>query len=379
MTVKLYDTDAYIFEFDATVVSCTKVLDNFEVVLNKTAFFPEEGGQTSDSGKIGTANVLHVSLRGDSVVHLADSEATGECHCTLDRKSRFDKMQQHTGEHIACGIAHSLYGCENVGFHLGNTDVTFDLDLLLDKKQLEEIELCANRAVQADVKVSARYPDPSELETLDYRSKGELPGAVRIVTIDGVDRCACCAPHVSSTGQVGLIKFTDSYSFKGGTRIHMCCGMRSLEDYKLKQKNLEEIALALSAKPNNTAQFFERFKSDNQILRQKLSAISRELALQKAAMAPVSDSNILMFESDCDSNTLRLIANNLKGKYNGFCAVFSGSDSEGYSFVAASDKQDMRALAKSLQERFGARCGGSDKMIQGTLNLSRAEIEEFLK
>ncbi len=378
MTEKLYDKNAYIFEFEARVLDCTETEHGFETVLDRTAFFPEEGGQDCDSGTIGDVRVKHVSLRGGQIVHLTDGSVSGQVHCIIDGSSRLDRMQQHTGEHIVCGIVHRLYGYENVGFHLGSDDTTFDFDGPLTKAQLDEVETLANSAVQQNLPVRGFYPSAGELETLDYRSKKEIDGDIRIVEIEGVDRCACCAPHVARTGEIGLIKFTDSMAYKGGIRIHMLCGMRALRDYAVKQKNLELIAAELSCKPTNAAQFFKKFTADTQLLKQNVSELRQQLTLLRCAAVEKTDKNIILFEDNTDTGALRLTVNALDGKYGKICAVLSGSDKDGYSFAAAgADGCDMRELAKAMREQLSARCGGSEKMIQGSIPAERSKIESF--
>lgn len=375
MTEKLYDKNAYLSEFEAKVINCIKVDSSYEIILDKTCFFPEQGGQDCDTGYIDNHRVLYVSERGDDIIHITDSPVSGTVHCTINWQERFDKMQQHTGEHIVCGIVHSLYGYENVGFHLGSNDVTFDFDGPLSDSQLHKIELLANKAVVSNLNVSAYYPAKSELESLQYRSKKEIDGPVRIVEIDKTDRCACCAPHVAKTGEIGIIKFTDHQSYKGGIRIHLACGMRALDDYCKKQYNLQAIAKELSCTPYNADVFFKKFAEDAAKLKQAIGHLKRELIILRAKCIPKTDSNLIIFEDDADSNTLRLTVNALEGKYGGICAVFSGNDSDGYKFAAASAKTDMNSIADIIRTDLSARCGGDRHMIQGSINTDRKTIQ----
>lgn len=379
MTEKLYDKNAYLNKFEAHVISCTETASGFETILDKTAFFPEEGGQSCDTGYIENAAVTHVFIRGNEIVHITDAKASGRVSCTLNMEERFDKMQQHTGEHIVCGIVHRMYGYENVGFHLGDSDVTFDFDGFLTRAQLDEVERLANRAVQANLTVRGYYPTKDELSALEYRSKKDIDGEVRIVEIESTDVCACCAPHVSKTGEIGLIKFTDSAAYKGGIRIHMVCGMRALADYDEKQKNLESIAKALSCNTNNAAEFFEKYAGQTQALKLDLGAMKKELISLRAAAVEKTDGSIVLFEDGLDMNMLRLMINALHGKYGGICAVFSKNDSGGYGFSAASDCIDMTEVAKQMRTKLSAKCGGGSQMIQGTVCAERETLENILK
>lgn len=375
-TVKLYDDDSYMTEFEATVLSCEKTDRGFAVVLDKTAFFPEEGGQNADSGTLGGANVCYVSIKGGVITHYVDSELSGTVKGVIDWAPRFDKMQQHTGEHIVSGIIFEKYGFNNVGFHLGDDDVTFDFDGMLSREQLNEVEMLANEAVYKNLSIKASYPD--NLNELEYRAKLDLTEDVRIVEIEGVDRCACCAPHVKTTGEVGVIKLLEAGSYKGGIRIHMACGKRAVADYQIKFDNLAVIATALSSGKNNAAEFFERFAAEINALKQSISLYKKYILELKSQLVQKTDGNIILFEEDMDGGMIRNYVNSLEGKYGGVCAVFAKKAKGcGYNFTAASDTVAMREIANKMREELGARAGGSDKMIQGSVSASREQIEEF--
>lgn len=374
-TIKLYDVDSYMTEFEATVLSCEKTERGFAVVLDKTAFFPEEGGQNADSGTLNGAKVSYVSIKNGVVTHYTDCELSGQVTGVIDWQPRFDKMQQHTGEHIVSGIIFEKYGFNNVGFHLGDDDVTFDFDGMLSREQLNEVEMLANEAIYKNLPVKASYPD--NLAELEYRAKLDLTEDVRIVEIEGVDRCACCAPHVSTTGEVGIIKLLEAGSYKGGIRIHMACGKRAVADYQIKFDNLATIATALSSGKNNAAEFFERFAADTNELKQSISMYKKYILELKSQLVQKTDGNIILFEQDMDGGMIRNYVNSLQGKYGGVCAVFVKKADDGYNFTAASDSIAMREMANNMRDALGARAGGSDKMIQGSVSATREQIEEF--
>ena len=207
MTQKIYETDSYVQSFTARVLQCSPAPGGFAVVLDRTAFFPEGGGQPCDTGTLGGARVLAVSTDGETVTHTTDAplpEGTEVTGC-LNWAARLDAMQQHTGEHILSGTLHRLFGAENVGFHIGSPYVRMDTSIPLTAAQLAEAEAEANAAVRADTPVHCWVPDPEALACTDYRSKKALEGPVRLVEAGG-DRCACCGTHLARTGEVGLIK-----------------------------------------------------------------------------------------------------------------------------------------------------------------------------
>ena len=230
MTEKLYEVDSYVQNFTAQVVSCTPVPGGFAVVLDRTAFFPEGGGQPCDTGRLGGARVLAVHTDGETITHTTDAPLTaGETvDGCLDWPARLDAMQQHTGEHILSGALHRLFGAENVGFHIGSPYVRMDTSIPLTQEQLAQAEAEANAAVRADTPVHCWVPDPETLARTDYRSKKELTGDVRLVEAGG-DCCACCGTHLTRTGEVGLIKIISFAHYKSGMRLAVACGQRAYD------------------------------------------------------------------------------------------------------------------------------------------------------
>ena len=233
-TEKLFYNDSHLSKFTAMVLECEpyeKKEGCYAVELDRTAFFPEGGGQYADTGKLKDAKVSDVREKNGRILHITDQpfEAGEIVEGEIDWETRFMKMQQHTGEHIVSGIVHARYGFNNVGFHLGTEDCTMDFDGEISKEALQEIELEANRAVWKNLTIEVSYPSKEELEELDYRSKIEIEGQVRIVSVPGYDICACCAPHVERTGEIGMIKLVNMQRYKGGVRVTMLCGSRACE------------------------------------------------------------------------------------------------------------------------------------------------------
>lgn len=377
MTRRLYDEDSFCREFTATVLSCEEQDERFAVRLDRTAFFPEGGGQPADSGKLDGIAVLDVQTVGDEIVHtLAAPLKVGQTVTgVLDWDTRFLRMQKHTGEHIVCGIVHNLYGLENVGFHLGSQDVTLDLDGELTREQLDEVEERANRVVIQNLAVTAAYPSADELAAMDYRSKKAIDGAVRIVTIEGLDRCACCAPHVAHTGQVGLIKLLDFIRYKGGVRIHMQCGMDALFDYRMRYTQTATIAAALSVKQHEAVAAVGRLMAQRDELERELRAARLETQRLRVAALAADSAPVCFIEPPMDGEAQRELAALAAQKCGGLCVVFAGKDGEGYGYAAAGG--DLAAFGGRLKERLAARGGGNAERIQGRVAVTAAEIEMF--
>ena len=349
MTTKLYDQDSHCRTFSAQVLSCTPVQGGqWHIVLDQTAFFPEGGGQPGDQGTLDTVRVLDTRERGDAIVHITDGPLTPGTSVTgeLDWALRFARMQCHSGEHVLSGLAHSLYGCTNVGFHMGEDQVILDFDKELTPQQLTVLEDRANQIITENRPVTARYPAPEELAALDYRSKLDLTEQVRIVTIAGCDVCACCAPHVTCTGEIGLVKLVDAMRHRGGIRLWMVAGRLALADYQRKQTNIAAISAALSVQQPQAAQGVERLKQELQTLKETLKQTRQALLAEKAKALPQTPGNLCLFEDDLDGTGLRVLANAGMERCGGICAVFAGTDQAGYRYAMGSQTVDLRAKAK---------------------------------
>ena len=193
MTNKLYLDNSYIKEFTATVLSCTENGENYDIILDSTAFFPEGGGQAPDKGTLDGAEVLDVKEQGEDVIHTltAPLNVGDTVEGKIDWALRFLRMQNHCAEHILSGVIHKMFGYNNVGFHMNDSLVTFDVDGPLTAEDIERVEQEANKAVFENAQISVSYPTADEFETIDCRSKIELSDGVRLITVDGFDTCAC--------------------------------------------------------------------------------------------------------------------------------------------------------------------------------------------
>lgn len=381
-TIKLYDADSHMKNFSAVVVSCGKTEDGrYDVVLDRTAFFPESGGQSADKGRIGDFKVGDVQINDGVIHHFTDVllDLGREYDCEIDFETRFRRMQNHTGEHIISGIIHKLFGYDNVGFHMGEDFVTADFNGVLTESDVKKVELLANRAVYENVPVKAEYPTPEKLASMEYRSKLDLTEDVRIVTIEGYDACACCAPHVSRTGEIGIIKLCEFVKNKGGTRINMLCGFDALEDYERRYDLIHGISKELSIKQSDIGRAFERLKTEIAELKQKNYELRTELLEYKISGLTYRDENLIFFEEGLSQTDIRKLMNRGLEYCGGICAVFSGNDDSGYNFCASSKKGGMKTVSENMREKLDAKCGGSDEMIQGSVGKTKDEIKNFLK
>jgi len=378
MTEKLYYTDAFCREFDATVLSCEPFGEQFAICLDKTAFFPEGGGQFGDSGFLNDIEVTDTQEKNGIILHYARSPiAVGtSVHGVLDFEKRFRRMQCHSGEHILSGLLNTLYGVENVGFHLGEDDVTIDINRVLTVEELRKAERLANQAVAKDFSVRAWFPSPEEAASIAYRAKLEITEGLRLVEYPGYDICACCAPHVEKSGQIGVIKILDFANYKGGMRIHILCGEMALEDYHARYSAVQRISVMLSAKQTQVTEAVERLRKENEEHVFQIGALKKALAEEIAGTAKETDGNLLFFNPLLDAAALRALVNGALPKCGGICAAFCGKDGA-YSFCMASKNVNLKEKAKEIGEVLRGRCGGSPEMISGQCAADRAEIEAF--
>lgn len=386
-TEKIYENDAYLRRFTATVLSCEPLTDAkkrtdgaaYGVILDRTAFFPEGGGQTADTGNLGNAVISDVQEIDGEIVHFADVPLpVGEkLAAELNWEERFRKMQNHTGEHLISGIVHSQFGYDNVGFHLGTDGVTVDFSGVLTESELEFVEYIANRVVGENVPVTVSYPTPAECAAMEYRSKLELTEGVRIVTIEGWDVCACCAPHVQQTGAVGGIKILSCENWKGGVRIRMLCGLDARDDYQKRLDNTVRISNMLSCKQLESADAVARLMKQSQAEREESAKLRRALLDMKTAALQKTDGNLVIFDNLLDNNSLRNLVNAGVPLCGGVCAAFQGNDTDGYRYIIGSANEKLRAWAKTFNAALNGRGGGSEEMIQGTVNAKKAEIRAY--
>ena len=382
MTEKLFYQDAYLTEFTATVVSCAETAKHgFEVVLDRTAFYPEGGGQPGDTGTLGGVRVTDTHEKDGKVVHYCAGplDINAEVRGEIDWDRRFDLMRQHSGEHIVSGIICARYGCDNVGFHLGAETVVIDFNRPIPPEELTEIELAANEVIWADRPILVTHPSPEELKTLPYRSKKELSGDVRIVECPGADCCACCGTHVRSAGELGLIKLIGLKPFREGVRIELLAGERAYDYVCMTAEQNHRVSVLTSAKPGETAAAVERLKAE--LAAEKYRAVGLENQLfARIAAEHAGKGGTLLFEDALSPDALRRLCEAVTATCGGRCAAFSGADGEGYKYAIGSSDGDLRAFAKDMNAALNGRGGGKQpNFAQGSVRASRAEIEDYFK
>ena len=372
MTIRLYDQDAQLLAFTARVITCEEKKGQYAVTLDRTAFFPEGGGQGADHGMLGGVRVVDCHEVQGEVVHTTDGPLTpgSEVQGEVDAVRRLDMMQQHSGEHIFSGLVHSHFGYDNVGFHIGSDAVTMDFNGPLTDEDVRMIEREANAIIWKNIPVVTLLPSPDELKAMTYRSKKELEGTVRIVTIEGADTCACCGTHVRLTGSIGQIKALSCQKYKSGVRVSILCGRRALEEETLQQEQLRRAAVALSAKQHETGEAVERVLAERDHLRWQNEQLGLRIFDLMAQAEAERDVRVVA----CDALTpgaLRKAAGKLcQGARLGLVLL---AREDGWSFALSSQTEDVRPATRALCEAFGGKGGGPKDMTQGVLARGGAE------
>ncbi len=375
---KLYEQNAYMTTFTAQVLSCQSGKKGFDVILDQTAFYPEGGGQPYDTGVLGSTQVLEVHERDGHVVHTCKDalEVGSQVEGHIDWERRFDLMQNHSGEHIVSGTAHNKWGCENVGFHMGSDLITIDLNILLTEEQLKELEQDVNRYILEDHPVVIAFPNEEELAALEYRSKKALTGQVRIVSFPGADTCACCGTHVSTSGQIGLVKLLTVQKFRDGVRIELVCGNRAFRYLDRALEQNRQISNLLSAKVFETGSAVRRLLSENEALKARIQAME-DHRFSALAEQYADTGNVVLFENGLTPDGVRRLCAAVVERCGGRCVCLSGQDGEGYKYAMGHKGGNLKELVKTLNQTLNGRGGGKPDFAQGSVNASRTEIEAF--
>ena len=380
-TQKRYYEDAYATAFEASVLACENRDGLWHVVLDQTLFFPEEGGQSPDKGTLNGITVVDVQIKDAVITHVTEAplavgtRVAGE----IDWHHRFSNMQQHSGEHLFSGIAHNRFGVDNVGFHLSDREVTLDFDNYLTPEQVAETERAVNEAITADIESVVIYPSKEEEAAYDYRSKIAIDGQVRLISYPGYDLCACCAPHVRRTGEIGLLKVMSCQKYKGGVRISILCGERAMAALCAEHDELIRTARFLSARPMEVYDLVNGLKDEIAALKRQIATLEEEKMQEVLSRIPAEAENVVLFFAGGDSKAARQAVNALTAAHGGYSALFIGNDAEGYHFIIGSAKKSAQTVLNRLKESLTVRGGGRPEMVEGTVFGSEAAIRASLQ
>ncbi len=334
--------------------------------MDQTAFFPEGGGQAADGGTLNGVAVTDVQIKEDVIYHtVATPFSVGEqVTGVIDWQTRFARMQGHTAEHLVSGIVYRQFGFSNMGFHMSDTTMTADFAGVLTLQQIKEVERLANQAIYENVPVTVEVLSGDDLKAKEYRSKLDLDTDVRLVTIEGYDCCACCAPHVAKSGEIGLVKVLDYYPNKGGTRVELVAGSNAFADYVALHDQNKEMMGLLSAKRERVPETVERLAETLKSTQAELRLLQQKLAL--SSMEQVQAGSVTCgFVQDAAYDSMQTCVNQMSGDVR---LVFSLVE-DGALYVAAARQGDVRPVIKALNTAFDGRGGGKPNYGQGKLSV----------
>lgn len=379
MVDALFYEKPYLKNFESTVLEKI-VEDNVtKIVLKDTLFYPEGGGQPADKGFINNIEVTDVREKNGKIYHTiaGNIEEGTKVRGKIDFENRFSNMQHHTAEHIVAGLICKKYNAENIGFHIGNDYVTLDVNVVLSQEQLKEIEKQANEIIYKNLIVRINNYNEDEVKNLEYRSKKELVGIVRIVEIPGIDSCACCGIHVKRTGEIGLIKLLSVEKYKSGSRIYIVCGKRALENYNFEYDIVNKVSVELSSKHENVYSSILSLKDEIKSLDKKNNELQNQLFDIEISNLENKNTQIL-FKDNMDMDKVKSLCTKLKDKVDRIAGVFS-KENDLYKYMIMSDFEDVKNISKEFNEVCSGKGGGNNLMAQGKVSANKEMIEEFFK
>ena len=396
-TDRLYYTDPYLREFDATLLETVSHEGRTALVLDRTAFYPTSGGQPYDVGFFHDVRVVDVVDEDDGrVLHIVDrAPSTTTLHGVIDWTRRFDHMQQHTGQHVLSAAFDRALGARTESFHLGVESSTIDLNRELTEAEIARAEDEANRIVWEDREVRIRFVDSAEAASLGLRKESKREGALRLIDVDGFDLSACGGTHVARTGAIGIIAVAGAERFRGGSRVTFLCGGRALAGYRALRDVVDRSGRTLSVGAAELPPAIERLQTEGKDLRKQIKDFQARLASQEAdaladAAATVDSVRLVVAAlPGWDANGLKTIAARIVER-PGYAAVLVGGPSPAPIVVARAQDValDSGALLRTLVERHGGKGGGRPEFAQGggitepsgdVLQSARTFIAELLK
>lgn len=371
----LYYKDGYLKEFEAVVKECIEEDKKIKIILDNTAFYPEGGGQPSDTGFIDNVRVLKVEEKENEIYHIVDKKINvgKKVFCKINFEERFQNMQNHTAEHIVSGIICKKYNTSNVGFHIGKDFVTLDFKITLSEKQLREIESIANNAIYENIEVISKIYTPEEIKSINYRSKIELKEEVRLVKINKYDICACCGVHVKRTGEIGIIKLLKSEKYKSGIRIYMLAGKQALENYNMVYNQISKISSVLSLKLDEVEEGVSNLIKEIEKLKKDKNNLT-DILFENEINNMETKESIILIKNDLNMKDMKKYCLKLKKKTTKIAGIICNG-----RFLIMSDNVNLKEKFEVLKENLDIKGGGNALLIQGQINESPYKLIELLE
>jgi alanyl-tRNA synthetase len=379
LTEKLFYKDPYLTQCEAEVKEIINKDGKIFIVLDKTPFYPEGGGQPSDLGEINGVKVLYVYEEGGIIYHQVEKIVeVKEVLCIIDFERRFDHMQQHSGEHLLSGAILKLYNGNNKGFHLGEDYVTLDIDIDgMTDEMLSTVEDEVNSYIYKNREICTYVVTKEESKKFPMRKQIDVDEDVRVVEAKNMDCCPCCGTHVRRTGEIGIIKIIKGERYKGMTRIYLNCGIRALKDFQNKQNIISSLNKHLSSDENNLVQRVESQSLEIEKLKKELNGLKKMMAENEADNIIKTESSkiILRKYEDKSFDDIPLIAAALSSK--NYILILSSLKDNKILFINDSDSDtNCGKLFKENIKEFNGKGGGNAKRAQGSFE-NREDLINF--
>ncbi len=385
-TERLYYTDCYLREFEASVLQVEPGPHGIRVFLDRTAFYPESGGQPADFGTLGGIPVRELLDEGDAIVHLLESEPQEErVQGKIDWPRRFDHMQQHTGQHALSAAFEKTGNYKTVSFHLGAEVSSIDLDSdRFGRRQIEEAENLANNVVFENREVKIFFRPEAEANELDLRKPTGRQGDVRLVEIDGFDLSACGGTHVSRTGAIGLIAARKVERMKGLTRVEFVCGGRALRAFRRDFQVLSEASKLLSASssqlPALITKQLEEVRTANRAREKLWERMAKIQARDLWQSAPEKNGGKIVrhvFDTEEHFEGIR-VAHEIASHPSAIALIgVKGKATFLYFSQSPGGTADMGTILMQTVAKFGGKGGGARDFAQGGA-IEESRLEEAL-
>lgn len=373
---RIYQEDSYLTKLEANVVKCHKNDNLYEIILDQTIFYPNmSGGQPKDEGTINGIKVLDVVEKGDDIIHVLSEPVEGKVNLSIDFETRFDHMQQHTGQHILSAYFAKLYNGRTVGFHLSSNYTTIDLNIEVNDEMIENVELLANNIIYANKSVKAKTFSYEEALKQNIRKPPALElDSLRLIKIEDCDLIACGGTHVKSTGEIGLIKIIKAEKYKSGSRIEFLCGKRAILNYISTHRELVKLSTLLTCRTDMVYDNFIKVKEENKDLKKNISLLKKkinEYIVNKFKENAIIKNNIkFIFQElkDADMKDLRYVCSELIEEENCLAMLLCETDSTCSICIGQSKNinYNIKELFENIKEKLNAKGGGNNYLIQGT-------------
>ncbi|MBN2651776.1 MAG: alanyl-tRNA editing protein [Spirochaetales bacterium] len=383
MTKQLFYKNPKQIEFFAKVKKCTKIDNSFHIVLDKTCFYPEGGGQSGDRGIIEnlqrthTIEVIDTQRENKEIIHICDSpiEVGLKVIGKIDQIFRFDLMQQHTGQHLISAIFFREFKIQTKGVHFGAQVSTIDfITERIPDFMLIQAETLANLLVAKSLVIRTGSFSPQDAKKLKLRKMANsYEDKVRVCFIDRYDAVACCGVHFKKTSEIGPIKFLQTEKLADGTtRLSFVAGQRSLTLFNLYHNSCESLKRSLSAPIEKITEELENLKANNQL---RVDEMGKRLDSLQNNLSEILQSveNVIIFDQ-LDSKDFSEIGKRLSVTKNFFLLI--NQQEESANFIALLRGDGEKERLSQIAYRFG----GKNNFYQGKLSESRLgdlQIEEI--